>query len=288
MTKTVLSTSSVTEYLRCHLRYKMSHLWRLRGEQNLPAAIGQAVHAGIEWEHRLNADLAGLVELSAEDALQATFDLEVASVPAADLAADPDGLADALTMLNVYRREVMPTFHPTMVEQPFTFALDDVIVSGTIDAADETTDDLRDLKTTAGKTINGRKPHFDPKNYHLQMSLYDMGYEALTGRRPRRSFLDVLTRRGTYRQYEMIPNRHEAADILGVVKSGLDAGDFEPTGALSGACHWCAYKHSCSYAKRSRCKGEWNDTQHRIRVGTRVRATTALTVGTDDPQTDGR
>ena len=123
---------------------------------------------------------------------------------------------------------------------------EEVVLSGIIDSAD---DDLHDLKTTAGKTINGRKPHFDPANYDLQLSLYDLGYQGLTRRRPKRLILDVLTRRGTYRQYVREPQMAEAVDALRVTRDGILREEFDPTGALNGSCRWCEFAtKGCSYA----------------------------------------
>lgn len=232
----VLSTSSITTYLRCHYRYLLSYVYRRGGSQSVPAAIGQAVHAGVEALH-LGRD--------AMDALADTWTREVASIPTSDVLADPDASYDAVKMLMVYSEEVLPTFHPTLIEAPFSVMVEGVVLTGILDGADE---DLRDLKTTAGKTINGKKPHFSPESYDLQLSLYDVGYRSLTGRRPKRLILDVLTRRGTYRQYVREPKISEAMDVLGVVRDGILKGDFDPTGAYSGACRWCPFVAECPHA----------------------------------------
>ena len=233
----VLSTSAVSSYLRCHYQYALGYVYRLRGAQNMAAAIGTAVHSGIEAAHK---------SLPAEDALRASFEEQMASVPISEAIADPDALPDALRMLRVYQEEVMPTFHPTLIEAPFTAKVAGVILSGILDGADE---DVRDTKTTAGKTINGRKPSsFTPASYDLQLSIYALGYKALTGKLPRRLLLDVLTRRGTYRQYERPMKIGEAVDTLGIVRDGIDRGDFDPTGAYSGACRWCQFAATCKYA----------------------------------------
>lgn len=205
----------------------------------MAAAIGQAVHAGVE------AMLKPL-PLRPVEAARRAFDHELVSVPASDIAADPGAFSDVETMLSVYARDVAPTFQPVMVEQPFRLSIAGVEVTGTIDAAD---DGVRDHKTTAGKTINGRPPRFDPERYDFQLALYDMGYEVLTGRRPAYLQLDVLTRRGTYRSYRRTPSRGEAVDVLGIVAAGIARGDYEPTGAYSGACAYCPFAaKGCRYA----------------------------------------
>jgi hypothetical protein len=236
MSDLILSTSSISEYLRCHHAYLLGHVYRMQRRQSVAAAIGQAVHAGVEALHRGQP---------AHNALRAAWDEEVESIPADAVAADPDAFTDAKKMLSIYERDVLPTFQPTLIEAPFAARVAGVILTGTIDQAD---DDVRDTKTTSGKTINGRKPHFDPANYDQQLSLYRLGYKALTGKWPRRLLLDVLTRRGTYRQYEREPRTADAMDALGVARDGILREEYDPNGALSGACNWCGYVERCGYA----------------------------------------
>ena len=234
----VLSTSAISAYLRCHYAYLLGYVFRLKGEQSVAAAIGQAVHAGVEALHRRQPS---------QDALRAAFISEVASVPRDALAADPAALVDAQTMLDVYEREVLPTFSPMLIETPFSFQAEGTIITGVIDGAD---DDVRDVKTTSGKTINWRKPRFDPSRYDMQLGIYRMGYNILTNRWPKRLLLDVLTRRGTYRQYDRTAdvNTNEVLDVIGIVRDGIAREDYDPTGAMSGACYWCSFKARCAYA----------------------------------------
>ena len=233
----ILSASAVSTYLRCGHRYLLTYIYRKQGAQNMAAAIGQAVHAGVEALHHGQPS---------ENALQEAWEHEVASIPTADIKADPDALEDAYRMLRVYTEEVFPTFHPTLVETPFSIMVEGVILTGVLDGAD---DDVRDLKTTAGKTINGRKPHFGPENHDMQLAFYDLGYRGLTGRRPKRLILDVLTRRGTYRQYVRQPKIGEALDALRIARDGINREEFEPTGALNNSCAWCPFAaKECPYA----------------------------------------
>ena len=204
----------------------------------MPAAVGQATHAGVEA-------LQKPLPLRPEKALQRAFEHEVASVPADEVTADPGAFSDATAMLARYQEEVTPTFHPTMVEQPFVLRTLGVRISGVIDSADERIDELRDLKTTA------QVSKFRPERYQLQATLYDWGYAALTGRHPRRIALDVLGRNGRimYRQFEMTPDHAAAQDVIGIVRDGILRESFEPTGAISGQCRWCPFKRVCTYVR---------------------------------------
>ena len=238
----VLSASGIAEYLKCHHRYLLSNVYRTPRRESLRMLIGTAVHAGIESMLRGQPY---------EPALLAAWDEGIGRVDPDEVAADPAALRDAEAMPEVYRREVMPTFHPDIVEAPFAVIPKGlgVTITGVIDAAESATDDLRDHKTTAGKTINEVKPHFSPENYDLQGGLYFLGYYGLTGRWPKRMRLDVLTRTGKHRFYDREPSTADALDMAAIVRDGIAKDDYEPTGATSGACNWCEYRLRCAHAR---------------------------------------
>lgn len=237
----VLSASSISLYLRCRHAWLLEHVYRAPRRESLRALIGTAAHAGIEAMLRGGEPRGPLL---------AAWDEGIVRVDLAEADADPDALRDTLAMPEVYRREVMPTFTPDLVESGFAVvpAGLGVVVTGVIDAADTRTDDLRDHKTTAGKTINGVKPHFDPDNYSLQMGLYSIAYRGLTGRRPKRVRLDVLKRSGKHAPYDMAPSESDALDLVAIVRDGVGREDYDPTGATSGKCGWCEYRTRCAHA----------------------------------------
>ena len=231
----ILSASSISFYLKCHYRYLLSNVYRIGGGRpNMAAVLGVAVHAGVEafWKTptRPNA------------ALRRAFERELATVPTPFEEEPSVVLAEAERMLGTYIGQVAPTFTPTMVEQKFLITVNGIGVSGTIDAAD---DDVRDLKTVSMIS------KFYPKDHQFQLSLYRLGYKALTGHFPRKLLLDVLPRRGriTYRSYEVEPDMAEVNDVIDVVSTGVMAEDYEPTGATGGACHYCPYRGICRYAR---------------------------------------
>lgn len=154
-------------------------------------------------------------------------------------------LPDALKMLDTYiANAVSPA--PRFIEQPFLLRLDGVVLSGIIDLGD---DDVRDTKTRAGKTINGKKPTaFDPESHRIQLSLYALGFRVLAGFAPRRLLLDVLSRSGTYKQYEVQPDFGGLREVVKSVDTAIGRGEFEPTGALSGSCYYCPFANTCRYS----------------------------------------
>lgn len=234
-----VSASAIGVYLTCEKRYLLEYVYRQGGEgRSFAAAIGAAVHAGVDalWQGRTDP----------YDVLRRRWAREVALMPAYD--EDPAvGQADAERMLTVYGTQVKPTFvGETRIEVPFSITVNGMGVTGTIDAMN---DDLRDLKTTAGKSINGRKaPTFTPSRYDLQLGLYRIAYRFITGHDPKRTILDVLTRRGTYRTYERKTDPTETLDTIGVVTDGILGESYRPTGAYSGMCKWCPVSGVCSDA----------------------------------------
>lgn len=230
----ILSTSSISAYLQCHYRYLLSNIYRVGGAQSAAAALGTAVHAAVEafWK---------ATPTRPQAVLERVLAAELTRVPPPHDEPVATLLRDGTAMLRTYIKTVTPTFTPTLVEQTFVITIDAVTVAGTIDAAD---DDLHDTKTTS--LIS----KFDPTNHVLQLSLYSLGYQVLTGRKPKRLLLDVLPRGGrvTYRQYEVQPEIGELIDVLGIVSEGISKEDYEPTGATGGVCHYCPYRRICRHS----------------------------------------
>ncbi len=230
----ILSASSIASYLNCHYEYLLNSVYRVPGGQSLPAALGNAVHKGVEtfWKGTK----------APADALEAEFAKQLKQVPTPYDEPPTGVLVDGHRMLDTYIEVVAPTFTPTLVEKSFLINVDGVTLSGTIDAAD---DDVHDLKTT---TMISK---FHPESYSLQLTLYSLGYRFLTGRKPGRLLLDVLTRRGKvpYRQYEIEPQVGELRDIIALTAAGIMAEDYEPTGATANKCKFCPYQRVCQYAR---------------------------------------
>lgn len=229
----VLSASSVNAYWKCHYAWKLSNVLRIPAVGNLAMALGQSVHQAIEAIFTS--------PLRPENVLRAAFIKETAGLPTEEMNSDPGALADGQAMLATYTREVLPTYHPTLVEAPFTIRTEGILLSGVIDNADE---DVHDVKTTS---LISR---FRPENHQFQLTLYHWGYAALTGRAPRRLLLDVLPRGGKirHRQIEVKPAHGDAIDLIRLTASSIMRRDYSPTGALNGSCERCPYRLSCQFS----------------------------------------
>lgn len=231
----VLSSTSVSDWLSCGYKYLRRHVWREQGIGNVDAAVGTAVHSGAE--HMIRGPL------TPEKALSDSLESELASVPDLEPAAREKASTGATRMLDLYREKVISQFNATLVEWPFQFGIEGAIWTGVGDVADEATDEVRDLKTTQPGSS------FKPANYRFQVTGQALGYESITGRKPKRVILDVLTPKPTYRMYEIEPDYAEFVDTVGLTRDGILEGKFDPTGPANGACRWCPFKLACEYAR---------------------------------------
>lgn len=233
-----LSASSVTTYQRCHYQYYLSEIMRIPSPPNIAMALGTAFHASIErlWKGSPLRPVDKLAEVFAEE-------MEKVQEPDEDPAV---ALRDGMLMLATYTEKVYPRLKPSGVEVKLVAEIEGVHWSGILDFYDE--NDVRDAKSTAGKTINGRKPNFNPDKHQLQLTGYRWLYRALTGRWPKRLLLDVVTRTGKYREYEIEPDTGGLLDVIRLTRDGILRRNYEPTGVLSNSCFMCPYRNICEFS----------------------------------------
>lgn len=231
----MLSASSMKNYLRCPRRYYLSSVLRVPESQNVAAAIGTAVHAAIETA------LSPFALSSPQDALERSLAAEMALVPPAALADAEDPSPDAHKLLALWRKNIAPTLGQIrLVERDFLLRITGVLITGRIDFGDQ---DVHDTKTTSALS------KFHPEAHQLQLTIYRHGYKAITGSWPGRLILDVIARNGRWKQVDLEPDDDGLIEIVGVVRDGIMAERFEPSGALTGACTWCPYSSGvCSFA----------------------------------------
>lgn len=230
----ILSASSIRSYLSCGYRYYLGSVLRIGGAQNMPAAIGTAVHAAAEAVVRPSP-------LRPESVLERSLDHEVASVPGVTDDDRQKAVAGAHTLLGMYRRFIVPTLgRMRLAESSFLIRVEGILYSGQIDFGDQ---DVHDTKTTESLS------RFHPEQHRMQLTGYRHGYRALLGEWPGRLMLDVLALNGHWKQVELEPDDRELADAVSIAASGILEARFDPTGATSGACKFCPFSGGvCRYA----------------------------------------
>jgi hypothetical protein len=240
MRPVVWSHSSLNTWQSCHLQWYFTYVMGLEEEPSEAKTVGIAVHDYAEWALKVAAGTYGGERKEG---------LPAAMVP----------------LVEVFRNDVLPTFqNPVLIEAPFQLEIDDIPVSGVIDAVDAhaiaqgvdaeglfpgETFILRDLKTTAKKPRPGR--------YRLQVTLYWLGATDL-GYQPDAARLDwiVRTQKPYYHPEDIAPiDDTDIAVLAAALRSaqdGVGAEEYSPTGLGTTACSSCGHKAICGPYERFR------------------------------------
>ena len=229
----IVSASAMRTYLRCGYQYLLDSVWREPGAPNMDMAVGTATHAGVEALHR-----------GTPEPVQATVEalgVELDKMGLDMVGSPVEALTDATAMLRLYRDKIATTFRAAMIERPFVTRINGMLFAGQIDVAD-TDDAVRDTKTTANLT------KFRPERHRVQLTGYRFGFRSITGRWPSRLLLDVVTRNLKWKTIEVQPDEDEFITSLTLTQRGIRKGEFDPTGAASGACPRCPYSSICSFS----------------------------------------
>lgn len=227
----VLSASSATTYIDCHMRWWFEYVLAV------PHPPSEAQQVGIDVHER------------AEAILKRAQGVQLVGV----LDFPPDQTVDQLAL--IFERDVLPTYETVaMVEQEFQITVNGVPYSGTVDSVDlhrHTWGDeyvVRDLKTTSASPGSGR--------YRFNMIGYWLGVREMLGVEPVGLQLDyiVRTKKPYYKPvYEPAPSEQEVAGwaaTLWGVKNGIFHGEFGPTGLGTHVCNWCPFKSECAPYQR--------------------------------------
>lgn len=233
----VLSSSSVSAYLDCELRYYYGYILNIEGERSDAIATGIAVHHAAEQINRANLMGLPLDEREAIGAFRSSiYEQKMTDI---DLSA-----GEALTKL--YLHEVAPTFIPVWVEEGYAIEVNGIRYGSIWDVSDAD-GNVRDIKTTK------RRPR--PSEYAFAMVGHALGFRVVTGFIENDIILDYLVRtpkaHKTY--YYPIRNGGPATDgdirsfasILNGIGNGIENRRFRPTGLEYGSCRWCPYQKMC-------------------------------------------
>lgn len=259
MTELVLSSSSADAYRRCGWRFYLEYVEMVPQAQNVRAAIGLAVHAGVEDYYRDKLEYAHTTLQTANeeiffasdffqkyvDSYNAVAAFELASVtePEEDL---EKARASGERTLMVYLEDVAPEIRPLFVEAALRIDIDGIPYSIHPDLID-TDINVRDLK------IKRSKPR-DPSVYAFQQEGYALGVRVLLGKKERDVQLDIMIRLLRDRPYYVpIANGGPISDSavrsfarrLETIANGIAKDQYPPNGLENGACRYCPVRHAC-------------------------------------------
>ena len=266
----LLSFYAVDDYLTCPLKFKYGHVLRVPLAPHHALIYGSALHKAVQEFHRRHAR----GEVMTEDELTAAFELAWTNDGFLTRDHEEARLAAGRDALRRFREEQLKpgSVIPAYVERDFSFTLDGDRVRGRWDRVDiEPAADggaaepdgapaphADTVSPTLGLTGRERVTITDYKSSDvrdpvkarkraresLQLQIYAMGYEALTGRLPDYLQLHFLDS-GLVGRVEVDPKRLEKArQKIAVAAAGMRARDYTAKPDRM-ACSYCPFREIC-------------------------------------------
>ena len=270
----VLSFYAIDDYLTCPLKYKLGHLLRVPIAPHHSIIYGSALHAAVAEFHKRHAR----GEIMSEEALVAAFETAWSNEGFLSREHEEARLAAGRTALHRFREEQLrpDAVIPAYVERDFSFLLDGDRVRGRYDRvdivprlageadpvadadpADPTASGADVVEPTLGlapervvitdyKSSDVRDPAKARQRARdsLQLSIYAMGYEAMTGRLPDAVALHFLDS-GLVGTAKVDRKRIEKArGSIRTAATGIRARQFGPKPDHM-ACSFCSFRGIC-------------------------------------------
>jgi DNA helicase II / ATP-dependent DNA helicase PcrA len=267
-----LSFGQIDAYLTCPLKYKYGHVLRVPTAPHHALVYGAAMHKVVQVFHHRHARGHVMSEAELDEVLDSAWSNE----GFVSREHEEARLAGARVALRRFREEqLLPgAVIPTYVEREFSFSLGGDRVRGRwdrvdveplsgdapADAADPAVSTPSADHVTPTLGILGRE-HVTITDYKssdlrdpararqraresLQLQIYAMGYEAMTGRLPDQVALHFLDS-GLVGKADVDPKRlAKARERIATAAAGIRARDYHATPDAM-ACSWCPFRDIC-------------------------------------------
>jgi len=271
----MLSFYAIDDYLTCPLKYKYAHLLRVPLAPHHSIIYGSALHAAVSEFHRRHAR----GDVMTEDQLYGSFVSAWRNEGFLSREHEEARLAAGRSALRRFREEQLApgAVVPAYVEREFSFLLEGDRVRGRFDRVDIVPREPGQGEPPPGSPVPpdasgsgadvveptlGLAPEHvtiidykssdvrDPAKARarakasLQLSIYAMGYEAMTGRLPDQVALHFLES-GLVGTVAVDRRRiDKARDSIRTAATGIRAGAFAPRPEFL-ACTYCAFREIC-------------------------------------------
>ena len=268
-----LSFYQIDDYLTCPLKYKYAHVLRVPLAPHHAIIYGAALHKAVQMFHQRHARGQVLSEVELDEVFESAWTNE-GFVSREHEEARLEAGRQALRRFR--RAQLEPdAVIPTYVEREFSFALDGDRIRGrwdrvdieplatapateaiepataTISSADVVSPTLgimgpERVTITDYKSSDVRDPVKARQRARdsLQLQIYAMGYEAMTGRLPDAVALHFLES-GLVGRVEVDPKRlAKARDKIATAAAGMRAREYTPKPDYL-ACTYCAFRDIC-------------------------------------------
>ncbi len=267
----MLSFGQVDAYLSCPLRYKYAHVLRVPVAPHHALVYGAALHKAVQIFHHRHARGHVMTEAELDEVLTSAWSNE-GFVSREHEEARFEAARAALRRFRAAQLEP-DAIVPTYVEREFAFDLDGDRIRGrwdrvdirpatpspgdqvAVDPAEPTADVVTPTLGIMGRehvTITDYKSSDvrDPAKARqrardsLQLQIYAMGYEAMTGRLPDQVALHFLDS-GLVGRVDVDPRKvAKARAQIATTAAGIRGGRFEATPDPM-ACSWCPFRDIC-------------------------------------------
>ena len=264
-----LSFGQIDAYLTCPLRYKYAHVLRVPVAPHHALVYGSAMHKAVQLFHQRHARGHVMSEAELDEVLDSAWSNE----GFVSREHEEQRLAAGRAALRRFRLEQLEpdAVIPTYVEREFSFSLGGDRVRGRWDRVDiepvggdapsvpVTTEPSADHVTptlgilgrervtiTDYKSSDMRDPARARQRAResLQLQIYAMGYEAMTGRLPDQVALHFLDS-GLVGKVDVDPKRlRKARERIATAATGIRARDYTATPEAM-ACSWCPFRDIC-------------------------------------------
>ena len=264
-----LSFGQIDAYLTCPLRYKYAHVLRVPVAPHHALVYGSAMHKAVQVFHQRHARGHVMSEAELDEVLDSAWSNE----GFVSREHEEQRLAAGRAALRRFRLEQLEpgAVIPTYVEREFSFSLGGDRVRGRWDRVDiepvggdappapatmePSADHVTPILGILGRervTITDYKSSDmrDPARARqraresLQLQIYAIGYEAMTGRLPNQVALHFLDS-GLVGKVDVDPKRlRKARERIATAATGIRARDYTATPEVM-ACSWCPFRDIC-------------------------------------------
>ncbi len=235
-----LDAHGVDDYLTCPLKFRYSHALRLPIMRHHLVIYGSALHKAVEAFY--TRQLAG--QPIEEDELVHVFEEAWSSEGFLSHEHEQRRLAQGREVIRRFWREQQEhPERPSMIEEKFTFPLDDFIVTGRWDRVDISADGAVIIDYKSADVSDQAQADRRTRD-SLQMGVYALAWYQLHGQLPHHvelRFLETgLTGRATLTNTDL----ERTIERLRETAAGIRALEFGPR-PQEISCKWCAYQAIC-------------------------------------------
>ncbi|MBI2885396.1 MAG: ATP-dependent helicase [Candidatus Omnitrophica bacterium] len=238
-----LDAHGLDDYLTCPLKFRYSHLLRIPIIRHHLVIYGSALHKAVE--HFFTAQLRG--QALTERDLLAAFEGAWSSQGFLSRSHETQRLEQGRsTLQRFFAEQQAAPEHPALIEEPFRFMLDDLLIVGRLDRVDRTPEGavIIDYKSS---DVDEQAQADRRARESLQLAVYALAWQTLHGALPIRVELRFLETGLTGTAVPSEEGMERTRQQLRTAAAGIRAGQF-PAAPQEFTCRWCAYQAICSFS----------------------------------------